>query len=666
MTHPLLSSPGNTAAQLQSVEHAAGNKNGKAGNNPAAQSNGNDFKTMVRELSSDGQSKADPKAGTTARSGDAAAEAQSQPKTPVAENTVNASKIAVQRNPEANSEQIEELIEDDPKLEKQGLAAQGDEEQAAGDTADGDEQNGLLQAKPIATPVAAEEDDELIPEDEEGLSEEYELDATAELPGDNDDEDSPSDVKAAQEDTEASELPTQDTTSTTDDRPRTDIVVNSQPQPAARQTDGEAEIRSVERQPVQQPAQPPARAEDALRASLQRITAATTPTDADGQPATTALDPKASAQAGEVSKLASTANPAVEPAGQSDAVTKPTVVQPSQISLTDGQLRAIQNATNVAQARAQSTESAQAQTNAQVPEPLGGDRLPPVSDVRLGTVAGDLQTLLREPRAVENAAANALPRLGPATTDATANTALVAEDDDISESRLLSVMQDGDLLRRVAAVTGAQADRSNLETALSVSRQLSQGVFGAVSVWVGGPSSQPLGSSSAGSSGDFMGGRGPASDLMNTRAVGQPPGELRTIRLQLQPASLGTVTAQLSMKNDELHVKFVVERAETSELIQSQRNLLLAQLVEAGVELNSANVEVETARTSGARGSAVQPGLAGGSNEFAGGAFGSADGQSRSASGERDGLTDQVAVDDEAPGNESNGQTTQRPSVVYL
>ena len=138
---------------------------------------------MVRELSSDGQSKADPKAGTTARSGEAAAEAQSQPKTPVTENAVNASKIAVQRNPEANSEQIEELIEDDPKLEKQDLAAQGDQEQAAGDMADGDEQNGLLQAKSIATPVAAEEDDELIAEDEEGLSEEYELDAAAELPG---------------------------------------------------------------------------------------------------------------------------------------------------------------------------------------------------------------------------------------------------------------------------------------------------------------------------------------------------------------------------------------------------------------------------------------------------------------------------------------------------
>ena len=141
---------------------------------------------------------------------------------------------------------------------------------------------------------------------------------------------------------------------------------------------------------------------------------------------------------------------------------------------------------------------------------------PPVTDTRLGTVSSDLQTLLREPRAVENAGVNALPRLGPATTGATSNAALAAEDEDLSDGKLLSVMQDGDLLRRVAAVTGAQADRSNLETALSVSRQLSQGVFGAVSVWVGAPSSQPLGSSSAGSSGDFMGGRAPASDLMNT------------------------------------------------------------------------------------------------------------------------------------------------------
>ena len=126
------------------------------------------------------------------------------------------------------------------------------------------------------------------------------------------------------------------------------------------------------------------------------------------------------------------------------------------------------------------------------------------------------------------------------------------------------------------------------------------------------------------------------------------------------------MTAQLSMKNDELHVKFVVERAETSELIQSQRNLLLAQLVEAGVEVNAANVEVETARTNGARGSAVQPGLAGGANDFAGGTYGSADGQSRSASGERDGVMEQVAADDDASASESAGQTTQRPSVVYL
>ncbi|MEM9356225.1 MAG: flagellar hook-length control protein FliK [Pseudomonadota bacterium] len=665
MTHPLLSSPGNTAAQLQPVEHAAGNKNGKAGNNPAAQSNGNDFKTMVRELSSDGQPKTDAKAETTARSGGAAAEAQSQPKTPVTENAINASKIAVQRTSEANSEQIEEQIEDDPKLEKQGLAAQEDQEQAAGDSANGDEQNGLQQAKQVATPVAAEEDDELIPEDEEGLSEEYELDATAELPGDNDDEGSPSDVKAAEEDPEASELPTQDTASTTDDQPQIDSVANSQPQAAVQQGDGEVEVRPTERQPAQQPVQPPARPEDALRASLQRINAATTPTDADGQPATTAVDPKASAQAGEVSRLASTVNPAVEPAGQSDTATKPTVVQHSQISLTDGQLRAIQNATTVAQSRAQTIEGSQVQSSVQVPEIAGGERLPPASDARLGLVNGDLQALLREPRAADNVAANALPRSGPATTGANPDVALIAEDDELSEGRLLSAMQDGDLLRRVAAVTGAQVDRSNFETALSVSRQLSQGVVGAISVWVGAASSQPLGSSSAGSSGDFMGGRGPASDL-NIRPVGQPPGELRTIRLQLQPASLGTVTAQLTMKNDELHVKFVVERAETSELIQSQRNLLLAQLVEAGVEVNSANVEVETARTNGARGSAVHPGLSGGSNEFVGGAFGSADGQNRSASSERDGLTDQAAVDDDAANNESADQSTQRPSVVYL
>ena len=57
MTHPLLSSPGNTAAQLQPVEHASGNKNGKSGSNADAQVNGNDFKKMVRELSSDGQPK---------------------------------------------------------------------------------------------------------------------------------------------------------------------------------------------------------------------------------------------------------------------------------------------------------------------------------------------------------------------------------------------------------------------------------------------------------------------------------------------------------------------------------------------------------------------------------------------------------------------------------
>ena len=592
MTHPLLSSPGNTAAQLQPVEHASGNKNGKSGSNADAQVNGNDFKKMVRELSSDGQPKPAAKA----------------------------------------------------------------------------EQNGLLQAKQVTTPVETDEDDELPPEDEEGLSEADELDATAELPEDDDGEDSLPEAQVAQGHAEEGDLPAQDRPAIDNGRRDVDLAVNLQPQPSAQQDDADAEIRPAERQSAQQPAQPPARAEDALRASLQRMTSVTTPTEADGQPAAPP-DPKAAAQVGEASKVTATASstvsPPVDPVNQTDAAIKPTVKQHSQISLTDGQLRAIQNATSGAPSPNQTIESPQAQTVAQIPGVSGDERLPPANDARLGIVNGDLQTLLREQRAGESATVSAMPNLGQAATGTSPDAVLVSEDDDRSEGKFLGAMQDSNLLRRVAALAGAQVNQPNFETALSVSRQLSQGVFGAVSVWVGAASSQPPGSGSTGSSGDFMGGRGPASDL-NTRAVGQPPGALRTIRLQLQPASLGTVTAQLTMKNDELHVKFVVERAETSELIQSQRNLLLAQLVEAGVEVNSANVEVETARTSGARASASHPGLAGGSNEFAGGAFGNADGQSRSASGERDGLAEQAAVDDDGSGNETTGQTTQRPSVVYL
>ena len=672
MTHPLLGSPGNTAAQLQPLEHASGNKNGKAGGNADAPANGNDFKKMVRELSSDAQPKtnaqpkAEAQANPKARSGEAAVDAQQ--KAPAGESTVNATKIAVQRNPDASDGELEELIEGDPELEKQGLAAQEDPEQSAENTADGDEQNGLLQTRQNATPVATDEDDELSPDDTEDLPEEYDLDATAEISEDEEREDgladSLSDTKLAQGDAKENDIALQDKATVKEERPQRDVASHSQQPLAPQQDDAEVEARPAERQSGNQPAQTPTRPEDALRASLQRLNAANTPTETDGQKAT-AVDPKATVQPGEVNNIAATGSSPVDPASQSEAATKPTVVQHSQLSLTDGQLQAIQNATGAAKSLAQAGESPQSQTIPQTPEVAGVDRLPPVSDARLGVANGDLQTLLREQRTGESLTATGLPKLGPVTTGAHPDAALAGAVDDLSEGKPLSLMQDGDLLRRVAALTGAQIDRPSFETALSVSRQLSQGVVGALSVWVGAASSQSLGGSSTGSSGDFMGGRSPASDL-NMRPVGQPPGELRTIRLQLQPASLGTVTAQLTMKNDELHVKFVVERAETSELIQSQRNLLLAQLVEAGVEVNAANVEVETSRTSGARSAAVHTGLAGGANEFAGGAFGSADGRSRSASGERDGLTEQVPVDDDASGNEATGQAAQRPSVVYL
>ena len=373
MTHPLLSSPGNTAAQLQPVEHAASNKNGKSGSNAAAQNNGNDFKAMVRELSSDGQSKSEAMAGPNTRSGEAASgtqnQSQSQSQSPGAENAANASKIAIQRNPEANNGQLEELVEDDSKLEEQGLAAQEDQEQAAGDTADGDEQTGLQQARPVATPVAAEEDDELLSEEEEGLSEEYELEASPELPEDGDGENALPADKLAQDDSGEGAPTVQDATANTDDRRRIDIAATAQPQPAVPQRDGEAEIRPTERQPVQQSVQPQARPEDALRASLERINSATTPTDADNRSAS------APVQNGEANRLASAGSPSADPANQPDAATKPTVVQPSQISLTDGQLRAIQNATSAAQSRSQTIESSQAQANPQVPDAAGDERL---------------------------------------------------------------------------------------------------------------------------------------------------------------------------------------------------------------------------------------------------------------------------------------------------
>jgi hypothetical protein len=119
---------------------------------------------------------------------------------------------------------------------------------------------------------------------------------------------------------------------------------------------------------------------------------------------------------------------------------------------------------------------------------------------------------------------------------------------------------------------------------------------------------------------------GPGHDL-EARQTFAPA--IRTITLQLNPGSLGTVTIVLSGNDDGLHIQLAAELPDTVTQVENDRNLLTARLNGAGYSVNEITVARlggqgmdGDARDQGARQGSAQEQFAGNASREGGAQFG--------------------------------------------
>ena len=640
MTNPLLGSPGSSAIKTSGLDQSSGSRQLRSGNGQSDDGNGNSFGKVVRDLSSESNATRDGASGSR------------QASDPQRNNPSSEAKQSLDGLPNANGRAADGSSNQNAIRGNVAAGLQNPDSQIRGRQEELDSSNGKGDASSLVQPGSKrgtidrtlrsdlssldfKTRDEAVDQDVAG-EETALLDAADQVPA----------VSSLLSSDKLKSAEANGNGIKSDSRNGTGLSTDEDGLKADR------EVRLNEGGNARSSIGPTGPGSDALlRASLDGRT--DLPANAEGRVSGRPVEQGVLAQLADGAvKNAVDVNSSIDAVQRVRAEVNAPAQVPTQAAATNFQLRSLGSAAGVPD------------TGSEVSEGQQNDRSPQFNVSGRGAADADLAKLLNERRVAENAAVRGLLKPGAAEAGAAAQDNInIGEEEDL-ESRLLSVMREDGVQNRALAQAGAGLERNGLDLAGSITRQISQGMAGPISMWVGTASSYQQGGTGSNATGDMPGGRGLSADF-GAQLNAPPPGAMRSLRLQLQPASLGTVTAHLTMKNDELHVRFVAEKVETSELIQSQRNVLLAQLVEAGVEVNSANVEIETARTNNGRQGAYS-GFAGGSNGFADGGFGNADG-SRHRSGNEHGTTgDGAPLNDDTASGDGSGLANQRSSVVYL
>lgn len=123
-----------------------------------------------------------------------------------------------------------------------------------------------------------------------------------------------------------------------------------------------------------------------------------------------------------------------------------------------------------------------------------------------------------------------------------------------------------------AAATAAVAAAGEEPAAGTIGQQIADGVQRAMAA---SPSSEANGTRPAPATGAIAGTFAPA---------------VRTIKLQLNPLSLGTVTIVLTGRDSELSIKIEAERAETVSGVEQERGALTSRLAGAGYAISELTV----------------------------------------------------------------------------
>ncbi len=116
---------------------------------------------------------------------------------------------------------------------------------------------------------------------------------------------------------------------------------------------------------------------------------------------------------------------------------------------------------------------------------------------------------------------------------------------------------------------------------------------------------------------------------------------VKVLQIQLQPADLGTVTVRLELKQSELEVHVEASRAETADMLRSDKDALSNLLRSAGYNVDAGSIRVVEGDRSGATGQGGQQGAQGNQQSAAqsdsGGAQRDADARQGGAGGHNDG-----------------------------
>jgi len=86
---------------------------------------------------------------------------------------------------------------------------------------------------------------------------------------------------------------------------------------------------------------------------------------------------------------------------------------------------------------------------------------------------------------------------------------------------------------------------------------------------------------------------------------------VKVLQIQLQPADLGTVTVRLELKQSELEVHVEASRAETADMLRSDKDALSNLLRSAGYNVDAGSIRVVEGDRSGATGQGGQQGAQG-------------------------------------------------------
>ncbi len=190
-----------------------------------------------------------------------------------------------------------------------------------------------------------------------------------------------------------------------------------------------------------------------------------------------------------------------------------------------------------------------------------------------------------------------------ATASGTDQTFRFARADGKGQSVSMSINKDGDTPSARIDASGTKADAAANAKAEAVTVLDSRRYLGIAA----NTNSQAVAAAVTGST-EWARAMQPSSGLSSPEAASAAGKVVNTLKIQMHPIDLGTVTATLRLKDDELHVDLKVESGEAFRQLSDDQNAMVKALRSQGFAVDQINITFNApSDTSAGNGGSQQP-----------------------------------------------------------